>query len=206
MHRPTAEWGIVMLSFVLIAGCTAQPMSEWNIVGPPGPPGPAGPPGPPGAQGPPGVAGAQGPAGAVGPAGKAGADAAWLSVSDILFDFDKADIRQEEAQKIRQVANHMKQNETLIIRIDGHADPRGGDRYNAALSERRVDAVRRALVDAGVPAERIEMAAFGEKRSKCDTQSEECFQLDRRVEVFFASPGTSPAASVGAQPRARGSR
>ena len=181
---------------VLVAACTARPLPEWNIVsqpgppGPPGPPGVAGPPGPPGPAGPAGPAGAMGSAGLAGPAGAAGdrgVDARWISVPDILFEYDKADILPDEAQKIRQVADLVKKNPHVTVRLDGHADPRGSDRYNIALSERRVEAVRRGLVDAGVPADRIVIAAFGEKRPKCDAATEECYKADRRVEVFFGT-------------------
>jgi outer membrane protein OmpA-like peptidoglycan-associated protein len=214
--RPTIRaMGPVVLGLILVAGCTARPTSEWRIVGPPGPPGPAGPPGlagPAGPAGPSGPAGAQGPAGApgvagaVGPAGARGADARWLTVPDILFEFDKAEIRQEEAPKVRELAEYLKQNDAIVLRLDGHTDPRGTPRYNAGLSERRVVTVRKALIDAGVPAERVEIAAFGEKRPKCDQATEECWQWDRRVEVFFGAPGTTPAASPGARRPAGGTR
>jgi outer membrane protein OmpA-like peptidoglycan-associated protein len=150
-----------------------------------------------GAQGPAGPQGPQGTAGVAGAAGPRGADAVWLTVSDILFEFDKAVLRQEEAPKIKEVADFLKRNEGVVLRLDGHTDPRGTDGYNAKLSERRVEAVRKALIDAGAPASQIDIAAYGEKRPKCDQKTEECFQLDRRVEVLFGSPGAAGMASPG---------
>jgi outer membrane protein OmpA-like peptidoglycan-associated protein len=144
--------------------------------------------------------GAQGPAGQQGVAGAAGprgADAVWLTMPDILFEFDKAVIRQEEAPKIKELADFLKKSDSVVLRLDGHTDPRGTDRYNATLSERRVAAVRKALIDAGAPPDRIDIAAYGEKRLKCDQKTEECFQLDRRVEVLFATPGAAGMASPG---------
>jgi outer membrane protein OmpA-like peptidoglycan-associated protein len=195
------------LTVILVAGCSARPTSDWNIVGVPGPPGPrgpAGPPGPPGPEGPAGTAGPAGqagpagpagPAGVAGPAGPAGNDATWFSVKDVLFDYDKADIRQDETTKITQLAEYMKQNNSLVLRLDGHTDPRGGDPYNLKLSQRRVEAVKKALIDAGVPPERIRVAAFGERQLKCNDQNENCFQADRRVEVFFGTEDATYAAS-----------
>ena len=136
----------------------------------------------------------QGVAGAPGPRG---ADAVYLTVSVILFECDKAAVRQEEAAKIKEVADFLKQNENVVIRLDGHTDPRGSEGYNAKLSERRVESVRRSLIDAGAPANRIDIAAYGEKRLKCDQKTEECFQLDRRVEVLFGAPGAAGMASPG---------
>ncbi|MGH7388145.1 MAG: OmpA family protein [Candidatus Rokuibacteriota bacterium] len=137
-----------------------------------------------------------GPAGVAGAAGTKGEDARVIVVSDILFDFDKADVRPEEQAKIDQIATYLKENETLAIKLDGHADPRGTGRYNHALSNRRLDAIRTALVNAGVPAERIGTAPFGDRVPKCAEKTEDCFQRDRRVEVFFGGIESIPAASV----------
>jgi peptidoglycan-associated lipoprotein len=81
----------------------------------------------------------------------------------------------------------MRQNSSVNLRIDGFADPRGADKYNLALSERRVNAVRDALVKAGVAAGRISPGHFGEARPKCTESNEVCWQRDRRVEVFITT-------------------
>ena len=52
--------------------------------------------------------------------------------------------------------------------IDGYADPRGTDPYNQALSERRVNAIRDALIQAGVASFKIKTSAFGEQRLLCN--------------------------------------
>ena len=87
----------------------------------------------------------------------------------------------------------MQQNPAVTVGIDGHADPRGTDRYNQALSERRVAAIKGALTKAGVPADKIQTGAFGESRLKCNEQTEACWQRDRRVEVLM---GNNPSAST----------
>lgn len=181
---------------VLAAGCVAEPQTAWKFYGPAGPAGPAGPPGLAGPPGPPGPAGPAGPpgppgpmgvAGPAGPQGPAGAAAQWVSFKDILFDFDQAAVRSEEHAKINDVASFLKQNPAVLVRIDGHTDPRGKDAYNQALSERRVTAVREALVKAGIPADRIQPSHFGKARPKCNEATEACWQLDRRVEVMITT-------------------
>lgn len=183
------------LSLVVIAllavGCAVTPQGgEWKFYGPPGPPGPAGPPGPPGPAGPPGppgppgLAGPAGPSGPAGAAGAAGAAAQWRSFADILFDYDKSNIRASEAAKITDVAKYMQSDPSVNLRIDGYADPRGTSQYNLALSQRRVGAVRDALVKEGVPGNRISTGHFGEQRPKCNEKTEACYQMDRRVEIF----------------------
>ena len=185
-------WLVVIA--VLAVGCTVQDQGgQWKFYGPPGPPGPAGPPGPPGPPGPAGPPGPPGPMGAAGPPGPSGAAgpqgvaATWESFRDILFDYDKSEIRASEAAKINEITAYMRQNPQINLRIDGYADPRGAAGYNQKLSERRVAAVRDALIKAGTPAERISTGAFGEARPKCTDKTEDCWQRDRRVEVFVTT-------------------
>jgi outer membrane protein OmpA-like peptidoglycan-associated protein len=120
----------------------------------------------------------------MGPAAAAAKVEKPLLIGDILFDFDKADIRASERSKITQAADYMAKNPSTQLSLNGNADPRGTSPYNMELSKRRVENVRAALVAAGVPDDRIKTEAFGEERPKCTQQTEECYQLDRRVEVW----------------------
>jgi outer membrane protein OmpA-like peptidoglycan-associated protein len=183
-------------------GCSARPIggdTGWKIYGPQGmagpqgvagvagPAGPAGPQGPQGPGGAPGVAGSMGVQGVAGSAGAQGTPApvaSWTKFNDILFDFDKSDIRSNETTKVADIATYVQQNPSTMIGIDGHADPRGTDKYNQALSERRVNAIRDALMSAGVPRDKIQTGAFGKMRLKCQEATEACWQSDRRVEVL----------------------
>ena len=56
------------------------------------------------------------------------------------------------------------------LTLEGHADPRGSMKYNQGLSERRVDRVKRFLIEQGVPAADIQTKAFGEQENLTDTQ------------------------------------
>jgi peptidoglycan-associated lipoprotein len=199
--------GFVLAAIGLVAmGCSARPIggeTGWKIYGPPGPAGvagPAGPQGPAGPAGPGGAAGLSGPAGAPGAVGAAGVQGAqgapgammrWTSFKDILFDFDRSDLRAEETGKVAEIAAYLQQHPAVKIGIDGHTDPRGTDAYNQALSERRVETVREALVRAGVPAARIHTGAFGESRPACSGPNEACWQRDRRVEVLLTTDTAS---------------
>jgi len=150
--------------------------------------GPIGPAGPMGAQGPAGATGAQGQLGSVGPQAQA---SQWSSFRDFLFDFDKSEIRANETKHISDIAAYMKQYPAVQVGIDGHTDPRGTDAFNQGLSERRVNVISEALINAGVSAARIKAGAFGESRPKCSAPSESCWQSDRRVEVLISSAQTA---------------
>jgi len=56
------------------------------------------------------------------------------------------------------------------LTLEGHADPRGSVEYNQGLSERRVDRVKRFLVEQGVPAANIQTKAFGKQENLTDAQ------------------------------------
>ena len=162
-----------------------------GATGPIGPAGSMGPAGPMGAQGPAGAAGAQGQLGSVGPQAQAGAAKPWSTFRDFLFDFDKSEIRANETKHVSDIAAYMKQNPAVNVGIDGHTDPRGTDAFNQGLSERRVNAISEALVNAGVSAGRIKTGAFGESQPKCSAPTEPCWQSDRRVEVLIGNAQTA---------------
>lgn len=178
--------------------CTARPNSGptgWNIYGPAGPAGPQGPAGPPGG---PAGAGPAGPAGPPGPAGERGLTGErgpvgpfvvwrWTTFKDFLFDFDKSDMLPSETDKPAEIAAYMKENPSVVVGIDGYADPRGTDPYNLRLSQRRVDVIRDALIKAGVPNYKIQTGAFGSERRNCKAATEACWQRNRRVEVLIST-------------------
>jgi outer membrane protein OmpA-like peptidoglycan-associated protein len=205
------------IAAVVIAGCAVRPVGGpdgWKVYGPAGPQGPAGMAGPVGPVGPEGLAGPVGPAGpqgvaglpgpagpqgvvgsqgAQGPSGSRGADLAWQSFDDILFEFNKADVRPSEANKLAAIAGYLKDHPTFRVELEGFADPRGAQAYNIKLSTRRVNAVRDALIAAGVEKERILLGAYGQLNPRCSAKGEECWGQDRRVEVIVLptdQPGT----------------
>jgi len=78
---------------------------------------------------------------------------------------------------VSEIAAYMKQNPSLRIGIDGSMDPRGTDPRNQDLSDRRISAVRDALIQAGVPSSKIHSGAYGDAK----------LARDRRVEVLISS-------------------
>jgi peptidoglycan-associated lipoprotein len=192
MKRGTARTGAMLVATVALtvlvgAGCATGPLEDPHNYGPVGPIGMTGPQGPQGPQGPAGLAGKEGPggpAGAQGVSGSAGPQRPWVAFTDFLFDFDQSVVRSSETSKVDKLGQYMKDNPSIEIGIDGHADPRGTVRYNQPLSQRRVDAVKAALVSAGVPSAKIQTGAFGDTRLKCAEATEACWQRDRRVEVL----------------------
>ena len=161
-------------------GTVSEFCSDFGFAGATGAAGPMGPAGPMGAQGPAGTVGAVS-------SQPQASGAKWSSFRDFLFDFDKSAIRSNETKHVSDIASYMKQNPSAQVGIDGHTDPRGTDAFNQGLSERRVNAISEALVNAGVSSSRIKTGAFGESQPKCSEPTEPCWQSDRRVEVLIGS-------------------
>ena len=65
---------------------------------------------------------------------------------------------------------YLRSKQDARLTLEGHADPRGSVEYNQGLSERRVDRVKRFLVEQGVPAANIQTKAFGKQENLTDTQ------------------------------------
>ena len=127
-------------------------------VGPRGETGPQGPTGMTGVQGPTGMTGSQGMTGSPGRRGAPDVAAApgWVSLREIIFDFDKAEIRPSEMTKITDIASYVSQNPGVRVGIDGSTDlRRGANQYNVALSDQRETNVRDALIHSGVAASRM---------------------------------------------------
>jgi outer membrane protein OmpA-like peptidoglycan-associated protein len=161
--------------------------------GPAGAPGPAGPSGPAGLQGPAGPAGPAGPSGPAGPTGPTGPrsdlqgpSGTWTSMDNVNFEFKSAGIQSKCAEKIAKLATWMNANQPVVIALDGHVNDSWANDSNEALSARRVQAVRGALIAAGVAPSRISVGTFGARGPVCRDTTETCRELNRRVEILAA--------------------
>ena len=109
----------------------------------------------------------------------------WTAMKDIMFDYDRAEIRSSEMYKASDIAAYVRQNPSVRLGIDGSTDLlRGTNPYNTSLSQQRAGNVRDALIRAGVSADRIEFGGFGARRANCNDSTEQCSSRDGRVEVL----------------------
>jgi outer membrane protein OmpA-like peptidoglycan-associated protein len=82
--------------------------------------------------------------------------------ADVLFDFDKADIKKEAEPSLQKLATVISANPGAKVAIAGHTDAKGADAYNQTLSERRAGSVKQWLVaNAKVEAANITTHGFG---------------------------------------------
>lgn len=105
---------------------------------------------------------------------------------EILFDTDKSNVKQHFYSEVQRVADYMQRFPDAVVMLEGHTDDRASDRYNQQLSQRRVDEVKRVLVNHfGIQAARISTVGYGETRPVADNGTEEGRRLNRRVIAVF---------------------
>lgn len=115
---------------------------------------------------------------------------------DLLFRTDEHVLSDSTSVKLQQLASSLAANPEIQIRLDGFADERGNEEYNRELSVKRAEHVRDVLVNAGIPAARIDVSAHGE--SPAIEQNADSFALERRVSLTLYM-GDTP--SFAATPR-----
>lgn len=103
------------------------------------------------------------------------------NMKDIFFDYDKYDLRPGDASAVQGNADFLKSHPNVKFTIEGHCDERGSTEYNLALGDNRANAAKAALVQAGVPADRIRTISYGKEKPFCTQSSEDCWQQNRRA-------------------------
>ncbi len=103
----------------------------------------------------------------------------------IFFEFDQDELSETAKRELADHAEVLKSNATLAVLLEGHCDTRGTEDYNLALGERRAQAVRRYLVQLGVPEDRLRTMSYGEMRPLENSESESAWARNRRVSFTF---------------------
>lgn len=113
-----------------------------------------------------------------------------ISLSDILFETGKSQMKPGAESNVRQIAAILNQYPDFQISVEGHTDSRGSDALNNRLSNERAASVRNALVAGGIDAGRITSSGFGKTQPVADNASPAGRQQNRRVEVIVLGAGT----------------
>jgi outer membrane protein OmpA-like peptidoglycan-associated protein len=103
----------------------------------------------------------------------------------VFFDWDRSNLSQQALNTIKQAANAFKTKGNARITATGHTDTSGPENYNMALSLRRANAVKDALVRDGVPATAIAVIGRGEKGLLVPTADGVREPQNRRVEIVI---------------------
>ncbi len=103
-----------------------------------------------------------------------------INQSTVYFDYDKSDIRDEYRSALHVVVEKMKEYSDIRLQVDGHCDERGTAAYNLALGERRANAAKKFLTDAGISGSRIETKSWGEEKPAAEGHNDAAWAKNRR--------------------------
>jgi len=109
-----------------------------------------------------------------------------LTLGDVLFDLNKADLKSSGEQTIGRLAQFMREYEDRRVSVEGYTDSTGDESYNQKLSERRAQAVRDELVSQGVERRRVETRGYGEQYPVANNDTSAGRQQNRRVEIVIS--------------------
>jgi outer membrane protein OmpA-like peptidoglycan-associated protein len=117
----------------------------------------------------------------------------------VHFAFNDATVRTEDAAALDRFANVVSKHYTgAKVTVEGFADPAGSSRYNAALSQRRADAVKAYVASKGLDASLINTVGYGEARqvNKGAWGDQPGAELNRRVVFVIETPANADANRV----------
>jgi outer membrane protein OmpA-like peptidoglycan-associated protein len=110
-----------------------------------------------------------------------------ITIGDVLFATNEANLTPNGMSTLRKLADVMAQNPERTVLVEGFTDSTGSSSYNQDLSQRRASAVASALGSMGVQRERIAMKAYGEAFPVAANDTASNRQLNRRVEVVLSN-------------------
>lgn len=134
-----------------------------------------------------------------------------LSMSDILFDVNKASLKADLKTSLAKVAGILSVYQQFNVSIEGNTDNTGSAEHNMKLSQQRADNVKNFLVEQGIDAGRLTAKGLGMTMPIADNKTKEGRQKNRRVDLVIqdkalqqnAEPAAEPAAPAeGAAPAA----
>ena len=103
----------------------------------------------------------------------------------VYFDYDSSQVAASERPKVEAVSQHLKQNSSVSVIVEGNCDERGSNEYNLALGERRAQAVRDYLASLGISADRIQTKSYGEENPANPGHDEAAWAANRRGEFVL---------------------
>ncbi len=109
-----------------------------------------------------------------------------ITLGDVLFDTNEARLKPGGMRSVQKLAEFFRQYPQRKVMIEGFTDSTGSSNRNNTLSEDRAGAVRTALLDMGVTADRIGVRGYGEAYPVSSNDTAAGRQLNRRVEVVVS--------------------
>lgn len=105
--------------------------------------------------------------------------------SDVLFPSNSSYLTDKAKVELDKLVKILKQEGSKKLRVDGHTDATGEEKYNIWLSEKRAASVKKYLEDGGIAPARISTKGLGPNKPISDNKTPEGRQKNRRVEIIL---------------------
>lgn len=99
------------------------------------------------------------------------------------FEFNSSDLDEPTETFLDQLAETLRQDESLKLNIEGHTDNVGSDKFNLRLSQKRADVVKSMLIRKGIAPERLQTEGRGMHEPLNQNLTDEDRAKNRRVEI-----------------------
>lgn len=109
-----------------------------------------------------------------------------ITLGDVLFDTNQANLKSGGARNVQKLAEFLKQYPRHKVLIEGFTDSVGSNSANQVLSEQRASAVSMALIDLSVGRDRVNTRGYGEAYAVASNDNAAGRQLNRRVEIVLS--------------------
>jgi len=106
-----------------------------------------------------------------------------IRLDNLVFEMGKSVINSKSFAGLDEIVAMMKDNKKVVIQLEGHTDSGGDAKRNMALSQDRVEAVKKYLSSKGVAKDRVMTKAFGGNQPLSTEKTEAARSLNRRVEL-----------------------
>src|SRR5688572_13200795 len=106
-----------------------------------------------------------------------------IVLKHLIFAQGKAVIDPKSFPELDELVQMMKENTKIEIQLEGHTDNTGSPKANLELSQKRVDAVKKYIVEKGISKNRVKTKAFGGSQPLRNEMTPEAKAANRRVEM-----------------------
>jgi outer membrane protein OmpA-like peptidoglycan-associated protein len=113
-----------------------------------------------------------------------------IRLNHLIFPQGKAVIEPQSFKELDEIAVMLKENEKMVIQLEGHTDNVGNSSGNKKLSQERVEAVKAYLVKMGADKKQVKTKAFGGTHPLRNEMTPEARALNRRVEMRVLKDGS----------------
>ena len=107
----------------------------------------------------------------------------WV-VKGVKFDYKKWDVKPQFNSNLDNIIDILKNTLDLKIRVEGHTDNIGSEKYNLGLSKKRAESIKAYLVKKGIDESRITSMGHGLSKPIADNVTKEGRALNRRAELI----------------------